>query len=254
MKQLFFVLVFILLTATLAKAQEVKNIRFEQAGKQIVIFYDLLGENGTSWNISVYCYNGQDSSWGAPLQKLTGAAGKGIRPGTSQKVVWDVLAEREKLEGNISIVVEATKNEEPVKTKVKEINTPAEQVPNMVIEKSSILAPEKLAYSPEYYKYKKSKSFWMVSALITGAVGTYSYLQAGKYYDQYKTATTDAESLHQKVQLFDMISPVAYGIAGFCAVEFILKAGKQSKAKKQSLSFYPFPVNNGGGIGLAYTF
>lgn len=40
-------------------------------------------------------------------------------------------------------------------------------------------APKEIAnsYSTEYYKYKKRKSFWLVSELVTGAAGTVSYLQ-----------------------------------------------------------------------------
>jgi len=110
-------------------------------------------------------------------------------------------------------------------------------------------------YNPIYYKYKKSKTLWLISALVTGAAGTFAYLQAGTVYKQYQTATTnDAADLYSKVKLFDMVSPVAFGLAGFSAIEFILKSGKQSKAKKQSVSFNPIPLKNGGGLILAYHF
>ena len=113
----------------------------------------------------------------------------------------------------------------------------------------------KISYPKEYYKYKKSKTFWLVSALVTGAAGTFAYLHTGTAYDQYKTTTTnDATNLYDKAKLYNMIAPIALGIAGFSTLEFILKSGKQRKAKNQSLSLYPVTVKDGGGFGIAYNF
>jgi hypothetical protein len=254
MKQSFFIIVFLLLTAPFAKAQSVTNINFEKSEKQVIIYYDLSGDPGSSWNISVYCSQDGGKIWGNPLQKLSGAFGNEIKPGKNQRITWDVLEERDMLEGEISFKVEAVRNEDTVKDKTEVTYPPFTQPVNKVPEKAAEKLIETPALSADYYKYKKAKSFWLVSTLVTGAVGTFSYLQANKYYNEYKDATTDASSLHQKVKTFDTITPMAFGIAGFCAVEFILKAGKQSKAQKQSLGFYPVPLNNGGGIGLAYTF
>lgn len=128
---------------------------------------------------------------------------------------------------------------------------PKTNVPKSYTPTKPVIKPN---YSHEYYKYKKSKTIWLSGALVSGAIGAFSYMQSNKYYDQYLTATTDAASLHQKVEQFDQIAPIALGVAGLCALEFILKAGKQSKAKKQSLSFAPVSIKNGAGIGLAYTF
>ena len=259
MKHLFFSIVFLFLIGKLANAQSVTNIHFEQTGKQIVIYYDLSGEAESTWFIDVYCSQDGGKSWKSPLEKLSGAAGKGIKPGNNQKVMWDVLQERDNLEGEISFKVEATKIEEPKTAKTAIISTPV----NKPTEKAVIKAPEKvpemiaekLNYSPEYYKYKKAKTGWLISALATAGIGTFSYLQAGSAYTKYKTATTDAASLHQKVKTFDTITPIAFGVAGFCAVEFILKAGKQSKAKRQSVTLFPQPLlNKGAVLAIVYTF
>jgi hypothetical protein len=114
-------------------------------------------------------------------------------------------------------------------------------------------------YSTEYYKYKKSKNLWLVSALVTGAAGTFTYLQAGSTYAKYKTtAGNEATDLIKKVDLYNLVSPIAFGIAGFSALEFILKSGKQKKAKNksngQSLNLFPVPIKNGAGVGLAVQF
>jgi len=232
MRQIFLILVLFFLTAALANAQSVSNIRFEQSGRQVVIYYDLSGERGTAWNIEIYCSQDGGISWGAPLQKLIGEFGNAIKPGTNKKVTWDVLAETEKLEGKISFKVVATGKDGS----------------------GTYQSKVKRNYSADYYKYKKGKSFWFVSCLATGAIGTYSYLQAAKYNTQYKDATTDAAAIHQKVVQFDIISLAAFGAAGFCAAEFIIKAGKQGKAKGQSVSFYPQPLKQGGGLALVCKF
>jgi hypothetical protein len=104
----------------------------------------------------------------------------------------------------------------------------------------------------DFLKHKRRKTFWLISTLISGGAGTYAYLQSNKLYNDYKTATTDAASIRSKIKTLDIAYPVAYGIAGFSMIEFIIQAGKQSKEKKVSLSLEPYA--NGGGINLAFTF
>lgn len=232
MKQIFSIIVLLFLTAAFVNAQSVSNIRFEQSDKQVVIHYDLSGESGSKWNIDIFCSQDGGKTWGSPLRKITGELGYPIEPGTNKKVIWDVLAEREKLEGVISFKVKATEK-------------------NGLVTYPPINKPN---FSDDYYKYRRSKNFWFVSAFVTGGIGTFTYLQSGKYYTQYQSATTDADDLHAKADLYNKIAPIALGIAGICTIEFILKAGKQSKAKKEKLSFYPRPLFRGGGFGLAYTF
>ena len=129
-------------------------------------------------------------------------------------------------------------------------------LPKVKVEQIQSPTPNpKPIYTPDYYKYKKSKTIWLVSALVTGAAGTFAYLQTGTTYDQYKTTTTnDATNLYDKAKLYNMIAPIALGIAGFSTLEFILKSGKQRKAKNQSISLYPVTVKDGGGFGIAYHF
>ena len=90
--------------------QKIENLRFEQAGKQIIIYYDL---NGTrpwqTYDIQVFCSTDGGKTLGAPLKKVTGDAGKSIRGGTGKKIIWDVLSEREKLAGDIIFEVQIRK-------------------------------------------------------------------------------------------------------------------------------------------------
>ena len=232
MMKLFLVIVILFSVATFTNAQSVSNIRFEKSGNEMVVYYDLSGEKGTAWNIEIYCSQDGGTTWGDPLRKLNGDFGNAIKPGTNKQVKWDVLDEREKLEGEISFKVTATEN----------------YVTGTY--KSNV----KPTYSAYYYKYKKRKTVWLISALVSSGVGAFAYLQSNNYFKQYQNATTDAADLHQKVQLFDQIYPIAFGVAGFCTVEFILKTGLQRKAKKQTLSFYPQPLDHGAGLGLICKF
>jgi len=106
----------------------------------------------------------------------------------------------------------------------------------------------------EVLKYKRRKTFWLISTIIAGGVGTYAYLEGNSKYDEYKNATgADVADLKNKYETLDQVYPIAFGAAGFCLVEFIIQSGKQAKAQKQ-VSFYPGPVKGGGGIALTYQF
>ena len=131
----------------------------------------------------------------------------------------------------------------------------------LVKENLEKFAPVKIApvELPPVLTGGKSKNIWLVSALVTGAAGTFTYLQAGATYEKYKTtAGNEATDLIKKVDLYNLVSPIAFGIAGFSALEFILKSGKQKKAKNksngQSLNLFPVPIKNGAGVGLAVQF
>jgi uncharacterized protein (TIGR02145 family) len=87
--------------SNLLLAQRVENVRFEQQGRQIVITYDLPGIDDEQYEVSVYCSTDGGTTWGQALQKVTGQVGVDQTAGTNKKIIWDVLAEREKLEGNI---------------------------------------------------------------------------------------------------------------------------------------------------------
>jgi hypothetical protein len=108
--------------------------------------------------------------------------------------------------------------------------------------------------SEKYFICKKSKNIWLGSALITGTVGTFSYLQANKYTGDYPRSTTDAASVAQKADMYNSIYPVCFAAAGFCTIEFLIKTIKISKARTQPVSFYPIPVKDGAGVFLSYKF
>jgi hypothetical protein len=108
--------------------------------------------------------------------------------------------------------------------------------------------------SENYYKLKKSKKIWMYSAIGFGTIGTASYFLSKNYNNQYQTATTDAVDIYNKVEFQNKIYPIAFGLAGFCSLEVILKSRRINKIDKEHISFNVFPLESGGGIGFTYKF
>ena len=83
-------------------AQKIENLRFEQVGKQIIIYYDLTGtQQGQIYDVRVFRSNDGGNTFIGPLQKVTGEVGNNISGGTGKKVIWDVLSEIDKLEGDV---------------------------------------------------------------------------------------------------------------------------------------------------------
>jgi len=85
------------LLAMMATAQNVTNVSFEQEGKMVKIYYDLSEEADISIYLST---NGGNTYEFSPIGHLSGHAGEGVAAGTRRCAVWDVLADREKLQSS----------------------------------------------------------------------------------------------------------------------------------------------------------
>lgn len=97
----FFLVIFFFITLPHLHAQKVTNIRAEQEGKKIIIYYDLTGaKQGRKFNVSVYCSTDGGRNFGPVLKSVTGDAGKNVSAGYNKKIIWDVLQDREKLTGD----------------------------------------------------------------------------------------------------------------------------------------------------------
>jgi hypothetical protein len=105
----------------------------------------------------------------------------------------------------------------------------------------------------EIQRHKRLKTFWLISTVITSGTGGYSLWQSQKLYDEYYNAGSNATDIHQKVEMYDILAPVAFGISGFCLVEFIIHASKQGKAKRK-LNLYSSYYEDGGMMTLTYNF
>lgn len=112
-----------------------------------------------------------------------------------------------------------------------------------------------IVYDTEkYYKLKKSKNIWLGTSIGFTVVGTASYLLSKNYYNQYKTATLDAETVYKKAELQNKIYPIAFALAGISGLEFIIKSHRINKANKEHFGLNLFPVYNGGSIAFTYNF
>lgn len=90
----------------IAFAQQVKNVHFEQVGKEIHIYYDLVGD-GDYW-VDVYCSEDGGANWGKLLEYVTGDVGNDQKSGVNKMIVWDVLKEREGLASSVQFKVVAS--------------------------------------------------------------------------------------------------------------------------------------------------
>lgn len=95
----------ILVFPLISCAQIVSNIHFEPAGKKILIYYDLEGDQ--EYTVQVFCSSDNGHAWGEPLQKVNGAVGENQKSGSNKIIVWDVLKETDNLTGEIKFNIVA---------------------------------------------------------------------------------------------------------------------------------------------------
>jgi hypothetical protein len=213
-------------------AQEVKNIRVTQTENNVNVLYDLAGE-GQTFKVDLFYSVDDGQNWKGPLKGVSGDAGEHILPGNNKQITWNVLSEPGLAEGYLQFKVIAETTEMPFQEKAE--SKPA-QIPDLQLR-----------------KYKTGKTISLTLALASAGTGILTYLQANKLYDEYKTATSDAAYLRDKVELNDKIYPIAFAVAGASTVSFIIYSAKHGKTKKE-LTFQPVPLQNGGGLAVSLTF
>lgn len=89
-------------------SQSVQNVRFNQAGEKIFIFYDLNDISGEkkSFFVKVF-YTLDDGRTYVSIKSVYGDIGKDIVPGDDKKVIWNVLNDTDELAGEIKFKVTA---------------------------------------------------------------------------------------------------------------------------------------------------
>ena len=87
----------ILVSFYYAGAQTVTNSRFEQEGKMVKIYYDLSEEADVSIYLST---DGGKTYESQPIGHVTGAVGEGVSAGKGKCAVWDVLSDRDRIQGD----------------------------------------------------------------------------------------------------------------------------------------------------------
>ncbi|MEO1418578.1 MAG: formylglycine-generating enzyme family protein [Bacteroidota bacterium] len=91
MKHIF--VISLLLFTLIATAQTIENVTFQQDGKDIVVFYDLLGEEEDTYeDLSLYySFNGGKNFYG-PCQSVTGDTGR-VTPAFGRSIRWKAFEE-----------------------------------------------------------------------------------------------------------------------------------------------------------------
>lgn len=85
-----------------------QNVRFNQAGEKILIFYnlnDISGEKKSFFVKVFYTLDGGRTY--VPLKSVYGDIGKDVDPGKDKKVIWNVLNDTDELAGEIQFKVTA---------------------------------------------------------------------------------------------------------------------------------------------------
>lgn len=90
----FVIKLMLLFFSVSGKAQRVTNIRAEQRGQEIVVFYSL--ETNSPCEVSLLLSQDNGKSWSSPLQNVTGDIGRNVSSGEKQ-IIWELLSEREQL-------------------------------------------------------------------------------------------------------------------------------------------------------------
>ena len=99
----YIILLFVLFSATLLRAENASNIRVRQEGKAIVVTYDL-NKNSV---VRLLMASGKSSQY-TELKAVSGNVGKNVSAGQNRKIVWKPLDENETfIAENVRFKVEA---------------------------------------------------------------------------------------------------------------------------------------------------
>ena len=81
-----------------AAEEGVQNVRFQVQGQKVHVSYDLIGKG--AYTVTLQSVREEGRPWVPGLRSLSGDVGKGIQPGKKKEIVWDVLKDVERLEGD----------------------------------------------------------------------------------------------------------------------------------------------------------
>jgi formylglycine-generating enzyme required for sulfatase activity len=110
MKKRYLLLLFTVFITATAHTQTITNIRASQDDQDILVTYDLRADdNNLKFTTQLYLSTDGGRTYSGPLQQVFGDVGPGITAGLNKRIRWQVLDERERLQGdNIQFKVTAT--------------------------------------------------------------------------------------------------------------------------------------------------
>ncbi|PSQ76678.1 MAG: hypothetical protein BRD33_02895, partial [Bacteroidetes bacterium QH_6_63_17] len=77
-----------------AQGADVRNTNFRQEGTKIVVTYDLLGEEGEEYDVSLLLSTSGGRAFDYEPETTTGDVGDGVRLGLDKQITWNVLKDR----------------------------------------------------------------------------------------------------------------------------------------------------------------
>ena len=87
--------------------QKVENVRVEQVGEDVYIYYDLLGDED-KYQVKVRGSSDGGQTYTLPMKSVSGDVGKGVRPGRGKRIIWKALNDAGALEGDVFVFEVAT--------------------------------------------------------------------------------------------------------------------------------------------------
>ena len=87
-KMLCSILSLSLFATVMAAPAEVQNVRFEDQGETIVVYYDLSGESGQKYKIDITLNNDAGRNYAMSEKMMSGDVGKNVTSGPNKTIVW----------------------------------------------------------------------------------------------------------------------------------------------------------------------
>ena len=105
MRLILLLLCFLFSLSFCALAQNLSNLSASQQGNEVVVNYQLEGEKGKAYTVSLYASN---NNFASPLQLVQGdVAAKRVLAGGNKIIKWRVLDELKTFDGDISFEIRA---------------------------------------------------------------------------------------------------------------------------------------------------
>ena len=96
---LIVLLMFILMPGISSAWEEVENVRVEQVGDDVHIYYDLRGD-ADKYKVTVRGSSDGGRNYRLPMKTVSGDVGKKVRPGSGKRIIWKALKDAGELEGD----------------------------------------------------------------------------------------------------------------------------------------------------------
>lgn len=103
------------------------------------------------------------------------------------------------------------------------------------------------------HRYKVSKYIYGTSTIAAAGAGTYFLLTANKLNEDYKTATTNATEIYDRMERYDLYSYISYGVAVPLVVMTTIKFAQQKLTEKK-VKMAVLPYNDGLVFGMVLEF